>query len=276
MKNAIVLPAGALLEEPKLVLPLVLNWLPQAGLLLVASAFLAANPELLANPLAFAAALQENFFGVLTALLPVLAAAAVVLLLSFATASFVSLWYAFLAKQLRDAKKASLSESFVLARKEFLRFFAALLVAGIALLAGFSVLAVVSIAALALANAALAGTGFLQFGVSLLLGLLAAAAGGLLLVSALLSLWFFPATAGLGKAGGLEALKQGTAFAKQNFVAIAVAFAIVLAVNWVAGAAGQALAAGIPLLGYALAQLVYLPVGAWAALVPVRLWLDRK
>ncbi len=147
---------------------------------------------------------------------------------------------------------------------------------GIALLAVFSVAAVVSIAALALANAVLAGNGLLQLAASLLLGLLAATAGFLLLAAALLSLWFFPAIAGLGKAGGLDALKQGTAFAKQNFVSVAVAFTLVLAINWVAGAAGQALATGIPLLGYGLAQIIYLPVGAWAALVPTLLWLEKK
>ncbi len=270
-KKIFLAPAASFLDSPKLVLPLVLNLVPQLAFLLLAGVFIAANPEVLA-PGALDALLSNGLLPALQALAPFIVLGLLIALASVLVGTFTALSYASIGRQLHEGKKASLSTAFAFAKREYWRYLKAIALASIIFLAVATVLALVSYAVLSAIASALANNFAAQVAVSAV----ALVASVLFLVSAGLVYFVFPGVVGLGNAGGFTALKSAAGFCKNNFVPVVISLAVVLLVSYAFGLAGAALSNGIPFLGFVLAQLVYLPVNAWALLVPVMLSLEKK
>ncbi len=266
-EHRLAFPARLLSKRPALMLPAVLNWIGEGAALVLATAFLAANPALL-EPYALAL-LMQDFSPTPQFLLPFAPVLAFGLLVAIAwvlLSGLVGLWFCGICQQSAQAVPPSLANGLSFARSRLKRFAGAwLAVAAIAtVVAGAVLLLAVPLIGLLASNPAVAVIGgmFLLF----------FAAAALLFFSVLF--WLLPALVAFRGASGFGAFAEFYGVAKSRLPAVAVGFLTIAVVSF---AVGQliGLMGQLPIAGYAIAQLLSLPLVGWSAMVAALVILEK-
>jgi hypothetical protein len=249
-------PARLLSRSPALALPGVLTWIPEAAVLLLITAFISANPELL-EPDVMALLLQNFSFtpAFLAPFAPLLAAGLVTGVAWVLITGFVGLVYCGIAQ---SASKPSLSDGFSFAKSRLKKYLGAWL--AVALVASVTGAAVVLLAL------PLAGLVNSSPFVAVVLGMLLLffALGALLFFSLLF--WLLPALVAFRQASGFGAFSEFYGVARSRPSAVAVGFIAIAVVSFAAGQLTGALSA-LQVVGYAIAHVLFLPLTGWSSLV---------
>lgn len=276
-ETALTQPALLLKREPKAMLLLVPTWLVSLALFFIASGFLSDFA-----PLFEPGALRMFFesdpnFGskLLSFLFPYLLPALLVAMFAIAVGSFVSLCYVGIAvQQAGGGKQISLVKAVQFGRKNFFDYVVAVAIAlGVALVVSVAVILFVTVV-VALIGLAFSAGGFLPgllFGVVLGIAAAAVVAGAVLLAS--FSFWLLPAVVALTQARGFEAVKKSAEYSKQRFLHFLAAGVVLVALNLLFSQVA-ALFSELPLIGFALSQLVLTPFSAWSLMLPPTLFME--
>lgn len=279
-ENALTRPALLLKREPKLMLLLVPTWLVPLSILFLASGFLVDYSDLLRPGVleAFFQADSEGFPARILSLgFPYLLPGVLVALLALAVGSFASLCFVGIAAghwKGVGSREAGLSKAVRFAKKFFFEYLVAL---AFALAAAF----LVSLAVVLLVLGVVAVAQFVFSSAGVLPGLLAAIVLGIPLLAvaggAALFLsfcfWLLPAVVSLTPARGFDAFKQCLDYSRKKFLQLLAAGVVLVAFNLLFAQLSSVLYE-VPLLGFALSQVVVLHFSAWSLMLPAAFFME--